>query len=372
MATAPRPTRVLERVATRIGRPQLARWLSEHADQVAASLQAPLQRAVYGRAECPVVEPPCLPVRRAAEPVVALDFPIYSSLPYLSRTLHRGLVPECDRVQDVIAALKEGSPRAAEVVAGALAQHPALRGFRGVVVPVPRSEASRPSLLPLAEALVGQGVGTRAAAAIARARPVESSRMRRRRGLPGITAAEHAGTLRVTGSWANEPVLLVDDIHTTGATLQAAAGALRAAGQTAPIIAATAGWAAEPPQDCEVEPWARGGTAPPVDPLDAAEAFTKALARKMQGLKRALGARRVAQNYKGTGSKRADRQVYVHLADGDVDVWLERTGWRIGGVIDRRPRGATRPYPRRGAYQPDLDATWLELLAALQAWAGVS
>ena len=54
--------------------------------------------------------------------------------------------------------------------------------------------------------------------------PVESSCSRRRRGLPGLTAADHE-FVRV-GGWFALPVFLVDNVATTGATLAAARDAL--------------------------------------------------------------------------------------------------------------------------------------------------
>jgi predicted amidophosphoribosyltransferase len=92
-------------------------------------------------------------------------------------------------------------------------------------VPVPASTGSIKANLILARAIAAEyGPQARVVSALRRSVPVESSCARRRRGLPGLTAADHA-FVRV-GGWFALPVFLVDNVATTGATLAAARHAI--------------------------------------------------------------------------------------------------------------------------------------------------
>jgi len=172
------------------------------------------------------------------------SLPVYTALMYLSRTAHRGVHAECDRVQDTIQALKDGDARAARFCARTLAKHPGLRGFKGAVVPCPRSSSKNPPLTAFAEALVRHGVGSRVTVAVVRESPVESSRLRRRKGLPGVDSGVHQKSMGLSKDALdpNEPVVIVDDIFTTGGTIRAVAGTLRRGGHKGRIIGATAGY----------------------------------------------------------------------------------------------------------------------------------
>jgi DNA topoisomerase IB len=199
--------------------------------------------------------------------------PVYAAFVYLSRTHHRGISPDCDGVQDLIQKLKDGDPKAARKCAAHLSSHPALRGFRGVVVPAPRSKGTSPPLMRFAEALVAQGVGTRAETAASRVAPVESSRMRRQRGLPGVTLDDHIQSIAVAGIDPNEDVLIIDDIVTTGTTIKAVAARFRQAGHRGKILGAAAGY---------YEPNASEAPACPINfvrKADAKEASMSAISR---------------------------------------------------------------------------------------------
>ncbi len=110
------------------------------------------------------------------------------------------------------------------------------------------------------------------------------------------------------------------------------------------------------------------------------EKYTAALSKKMKALKHLIGAKAIRQNYKGTGAQRAARQLFVVGAGkgGSVDVWLNSTGWKIGGVFNNRPyfgpegkrKPTTKPYQQKGPNRPTVDATWAELRAAMLNWAG--
>jgi len=93
------------------------------------------------------------------------------------------------------------------------------------LIPVPSSTGSIEANLILARAIAAEyGPQARVVPALNRVVPVESSCARRRRGLPGLAAADHA-FLRV-GGWFALPLFLVDNVATTGATLAAARYAL--------------------------------------------------------------------------------------------------------------------------------------------------
>lgn len=70
-----------------------------------------------------------------------------------------------------------------------------------------------------------------------------------------------------------------------------------------------------------------------IDPIDVLSQYTADIARELLKLRRAYGWAGVRQNYKGTGSQRAKRQLFIRLpTDEAVDVWLETQGYQIGGV----------------------------------------
>jgi len=179
---------------------------------------------------------------------------IVAPLPYLSRR-YRGLSQRTAAARDIIEALKAGERDATLRSARALAA--CIPSFGGVVVPVPRSSWTRPSLRPLAEALVGLGGGSRVAEPVVRAYDVESSRLRRREGRGGLPIAEHLRSLayQPDGLGAHEDVLLIDDVVTEGTTLQAVSATLRAAGHRGRIAGVGVARAMRCPAACHWSTW---------------------------------------------------------------------------------------------------------------------
>jgi predicted amidophosphoribosyltransferase len=165
---------------------------------------------------------------------------LWGAATYLSRALFRTLRMDTDQVQDVVEGVKAGQrgaiTRAARWMASIGDLHrPAL------VVPVPRSTAERPSLFPLARALVSYGVGDEARIVLTRATPVPSSRAQRQAGGSGVDPAAHLASLAADlprKGEAERAVLLVDDVSTDGNILVAATQALRRAGWRGSIRAA--------------------------------------------------------------------------------------------------------------------------------------
>ena len=76
-----------------------------------------------------------------------------------------------------------------------------------------------------------------------------------------------------------------------------------------------------------------------VDPMAVAEKFTADIARELMRYRKSHGLVSIRQNYKGTGSQRAARQLWVRLNDGAVDVWLNPRSYSIGGVTQMRLPG---------------------------------
>lgn len=93
------------------------------------------------------------------------------------------------------------------------------------LVPLPASSGCKKANLALSRAIsAAYGKQARVVEAIERIVPVESSCLRRRRGLPGLRAADHQFK-RVLG-WLTMPVYLVDNVSATGATIEAATWAI--------------------------------------------------------------------------------------------------------------------------------------------------
>lgn len=81
------------------------------------------------------------------------------------------------------------------------------------------------------------------------------------------------------------------------------------------------------------------------------EAFTADISKKLLGLRSKYGIASIRQNYKGTGSRKATRQLWIRLDNGEgVDVWLEPDFYQIGGVTINRIKG-NFPYSGRTSIQ---------------------
>ncbi len=101
------------------------------------------------------------------------------------------------------------------------------------------------------------------------------------------------------------------------------------------------------------------------------EAYTAAISKAMKALAARVQGVTFQQNYKGTGSKAAHRQVFVRFPSGAfIDVWLTDGGVSFGGVAERHPARAWSPtaipYSKRSA-----EAVARDVVAMLAAW-GVS
>ena len=157
-------------------------------------------------------EPPC----------AGLVPPVLAARRYVSPR-SRPITPDEAETRRIAYALKRGEEAelAAREMAGLLPPDlPTL-----TLVPVPSSTGSIEANLILAHAIAAEyGPQARVVSALNRVVPLGSSCARRRRGLPGLTAADHE-FVRV-GGWFALPLFLVDNVVTTGATLAAGHDAL--------------------------------------------------------------------------------------------------------------------------------------------------
>ena len=148
--------------------------------------------------------------------------PILAARKYVSPR-SRPITPDEAGTRRIAYALKRGEET--EIVAREMAEllQPDLPTL--TLVPIPASTGSIEANLIFARAIAAEyGPQARVVSALNRVGPVESSCARRRRGLPGLTAADHK-FVRV-GGWFALPLFLVDNVVTTGATLAAARHAL--------------------------------------------------------------------------------------------------------------------------------------------------
>ena len=158
-------------------------------------------------------------IRQINEPSCAvLVPPILAARRYVSLR-SRPITTEEAETRRIAYALKRGEETG--VAAREMAELLPLDLPTPTLVPVPASTGSIEANLILARAIAAEyGPQARVVSALDRVVPVESSCSRRRRRLPGLTAADHK-FVRI-GGWFTLPVFLVDNVATTGATLAAA------------------------------------------------------------------------------------------------------------------------------------------------------
>lgn len=75
--------------------------------------------------------------------------------------------------------------------------------------------------------------------------------------------------------------------------------------------------------------------------MNEAQEFNIALRKRLQGLKKDIGALSVTTGYHGTGSKSHRYQIWVRLPEAKgqhdlIDLWLDRRLVRLGGVTQLR------------------------------------
>lgn len=108
-----------------------------------------------------------------------------------------------------------------------------------------------------------------------------------------------------------------------------------------------------------------------LDEMTAAEdidAFNTQLAKLFQRLKKDAGASSIKQNYKGTGSKKFRRQLWINFKSGAViDIWLEDRLVNFGSVV--KNGGGTLEKKTVMYQEKTPEQVYAEAMAVLKAWA---
>lgn len=103
------------------------------------------------------------------------------------------------------------------------------------------------------------------------------------------------------------------------------------------------------------------------NPFTADAAYTAALSKALRLQKKKLGLSSIAQGYKGTGSKAAARQLWLRRGDGDlVDLWLDQTGMRLGGVI--KAPATIQGFPTHYGYTGNVEKDASEIINIVSLW----
>lgn len=138
---------------------------------------------------------------------------------YVSLRSRRPLTEDAKAIRQVAYDLKiptvEAIALAAPLMAALLERKPCW------LIPIPSSSGSTDANMALCRAIKFFIPEARIVVGIRRVHPVESSCARRRRGLLGLSVNQH-GFVRCCGPLLRLPVWFVDNVVTTGATLQAA------------------------------------------------------------------------------------------------------------------------------------------------------
>lgn len=97
---------------------------------------------------------------------------------------------------------------------------------------------------------------------------------------------------------------------------------------------------------------------------DEDNVFNTALAKLMRGLKRDVGVKIIRQGYKGTGSQKARRQIFVRWPDSTaLDIWLMKGSVQMGGIMNQDP-----PRPDKFPMEGTPEATYKKIVTVLKAW----
>jgi hypothetical protein len=196
-----------------------------------------------------------------------------------------------------------------------------------ILVPIPGNTPGELSAnRQLADAIAARVPGARVVEAVDRAVTVESSFLRRRQGLPGLTPAEQAASLRQVAALPKGPVIFIDNVETSGNTIRGAAAALGVEPRALTFARAYL-------------PVAEGGTgtvqASPQLGLSAEQIakMTEAYRRKFLAWNAETNARTMANNAQKLGQHLTWEEA---IARGDVEG--ERLMKRWAGTLDDRER----------------------------------
>ena len=96
--------------------------------------------------------------------------------------------------------------------------------------------------------------------------------------------------------------------------------------------------------------------------------FNTKLAKLFQSLKKDAGATSIKQNYKGTGSRKFRRQLWIRFTSGVViDIWLENKLVSFGGVVMNGGGTLSKKAVLYGEKTPE--QVYAEAMPILKAWA---